>query len=397
MATPQSALRATVADHRHAADETCPYCEQPIPNDRAEEIRARFAFKQKQNEAAMKARVDEQIAAAREQMESAKKAEIEKVRADTLAQVNAAREQGKKSAEAEAEQRLAALRTAQEADQKKLQESEKQRAEAVNQYQTFKAQTDSVVTTRVAEARAAFEKSNADAMSLKDAQHAAAMQKVSDELRAMQRHVAAVEGEGADINLYDELRKQFPKDDITPVNKTSGANIIHVVKHKGKECGKIVYDGRNRNIWQDNFATKLRDDMVTAKAQHAILTCSKFPRGVRQIHLCEGVIALNPARALVLAQLLRDEIIRNYAQRMSEQDQSKKTAKLYAYITSDQFDKLLGSLEGNDEKLLDLDEEEKKAHNSMWERRRKLTTASQRLHASLRIEVARIVGTDGTE
>jgi hypothetical protein len=397
MPNTQPAFRATSPGHQHAANETCPFCEQPIPNDRAEEIRARFAFKQKQDEAALKARYDQQVATARAEMEAGKKAEIDKLKADALAQANAAREQGKQAAEAEAQQRLAAALAAQEADKKKLQEAERQRLEAVNQYQTLKAQSDTIVTTRIAEARAAIEKSNAEANSVKDAQQAEAMQKLSDQLTVLQRHVADVEGEGADINLYDELRKQFPKDDITQVNKSTGASVIHVIKQRGKECGKIVYDDRNRNIWQDKFATQLRDDMVTAKAQHAILTCSKFPRGVRQIHLCEGVIALNPARALVLAQLLREEIIRNFSQRVSEQDQVKKTAKLYAYITSDQFEKVLGSLENNDEKLLQLDEDEKKAHTSLWDKRRKLTTASQRLHAALRIEVARIVGTDETE
>jgi hypothetical protein len=396
MPTIQPALRLA-ADHQHAADETCPYCEQPITNERAEEIRARFVFKQKQDEAALKARYEQQVATRPGEHGSGQKAEIDKVKADALALANTAREEAKKAAEAEAQQRLASLQALQEADKKKLQETEQQRLEAVNQYQTLKAQTEATVTARVAEARTALEKSNAEANNVKDAQHAAVMQKLSDELKALQRHVADVEGEGADINLYDELRKQFPKDEITPVNKSFGANIIHVVKHKGKECGKIVYDDRNRNIWQDKLATLLRDDMVTAKAQHAILTSSKFPRGVRQIHLCEGVIALNPARALVLAQLLREEIVRNFSQRVSEQDQVKKTAKLYAYITSDQFDKLLGSLEGNDEKLIQLDEDEKKAHNSLWDRRRRLTTASQRLHATLRIEAARIVGTAETE
>jgi hypothetical protein len=395
MATPQSAFRA--ADHAHAPAETCPFCEQPIPIDRAEEIRARFALKQKQDEAAMKTRVEQQVASVREEMELAKKAEIDKVKAEALAQANTAREEAKKAAEVEAQQRLAALQATREADKKRLLEIDQQRVEAINQLQTLKVQNDAIVEARIAEARTAIEKSTAEAMNAKDAQHAAAMQKFSDDMQALQRRVADVEGEGANIVLYDELRKQFPKDEITQVNKSSGANIIQVVKHKGKECGKIVYDDRNRNIWEDVFATKLRDDMVATKAQHAILTCSKFPRGVRQIHLCDGVIALNPARAMVLAHLLRDEIVRNFSQRMSEQDQAKKTAKLYAYITSDQFDKLLGSLEGNDEKLLQLDEDEKKAHNSLWEKRRRLTTASQRLHASVRSEVARIVGTDGTE
>src|SRR4051794_28987974 len=115
MAAQQPAFfRATAVDHRHAAEETCPYCEQPIPNDRAEEIRARFALKQKQDEDAMKVRVDQQVASAKQEMETAKRAEIEKVNADALAQANAAREEGKKAAETAAQERLAALQAAQE-------------------------------------------------------------------------------------------------------------------------------------------------------------------------------------------------------------------------------------------------------------------------------------------
>jgi hypothetical protein len=397
MATTQSALRPSAADHRHAAGEICPYCEQPIPNDRAEEIRAKFDFKQKQDEAAREERLQQQVANARAQIETAKKAEIDKMAADALAKQSAAREEGKKAAEAEAQQKLAALASQREADTLKLEEAEQRRVAAVNQYEALKTQTETIAAARAAEVRAALEKSNAEAMSVKDGQHATAMQKLSDELKAMQRRVDTVEGEGADINLLDALKEQFPKDEITAVNKPNGANIIHIVKHNKKECGKIVYDSRNRNIWQATFATKLRDDMVTAKAQHAILTTSKFPTGVRQIHLCEGIIAANPARALVLAYLFRDEIVRNYSQRVSEQDQSKKTAQLYAFITSDQFSKVLASLEGNDEKLLLLEEDEKRAHNAMWDKRRRLTTTSQRLHANLRMEIACIVGTDGTE
>ena len=41
MATPQPALRSVPGDHLHV-DGGCPDCEQPIPNDRAQEIQGRF-------------------------------------------------------------------------------------------------------------------------------------------------------------------------------------------------------------------------------------------------------------------------------------------------------------------------------------------------------------------
>jgi hypothetical protein len=289
------------------------------------------------------------------------------------------------------------LLASQQADKQKLEESERQRTAAVNQYEALKTQADSVVASRVAEVRAALEKANTETMNAKDAQHADAMQKLSDELQAMQRRAAAVEGEGADVNLYDALKEEFPRDEITLVNKSTGADIIHIVKHNSRECGKILYDSRNRKIWQTKFATQLHADMVTGKATHGILTTSKFPDGGRHIDVREGVILANPARVLVLAQILREEVLRNHSQRVSTQDQAKKTAKLYVFITSDEFEHLLESLDGNDDKLLQLDEDEKKEHKKTSERRRVLTTESQRLHAKIRLDIARIIGTADAE
>ena len=249
----------------HAANETCPYCEQPIPNDRAEEIRARFAFKQKQDQAALKARYDAQVAAARTEIEANEAGEIDKLKADALLRRTLrVGEQGKQVAEAAAQRHLATVLAAQEADKKKLQEAEQQRLEAVTQYQTLKGQTDTIVTARVAEARTALGKSNAEANGVRDAQHAGPCRscRAVDGFAAPRRRRG--ERRRRHPNLSDELQEAVSKrDEITRGrSKSSDANIIHVIKQRGKECGKIVYDDRNRKIWQDKFATQLRKDMV---------------------------------------------------------------------------------------------------------------------------------------
>ncbi len=43
MASPQPVLRQPSDPHVHALGETCPVCDQPIPNDKAEAVRARVA------------------------------------------------------------------------------------------------------------------------------------------------------------------------------------------------------------------------------------------------------------------------------------------------------------------------------------------------------------------
>jgi hypothetical protein len=395
-------------EHLHPAGETCPFCEQPIPNDRAEEIRARYDLKQRQDEAAMKSRVAQQVTEARTELEAEKKAAVEKlqqenaaalgkVTAAALAREAGAREQGKKNAETEAQLKLDALQAAQMATNLKLQEVEQQKATAEKRLATVKAEQDTILAARSAEMRTALEKHKADEINALNAKHVEETQKLSDQMKTMQRQLEVEEGEGADIKLIDLLKKAFPKDDITAIKKPQGADIMHVVIHNKKPCGKIVYDSRNRNLWQSNFASKLREDMVTAAATHAILTTSKFPAGVRQIHLCEGVIVAGLARVAVLAEVLREVIVSNYTQRVSQQDRDLKTAKLYDFIASDNFDKVLGSLAGNDEKLLELDEDEQKTHKKVWEKRRVLTTTSQKLHGKLRADVDRIIGTGESE
>ncbi|WP_316162836.1 hypothetical protein [Bradyrhizobium sp. SZCCHNRI20481] len=397
MATPQTALSPSIAAHQHPADETCPYCDQPIPNDRAEEVRSRFEFKQQQAAAALKVQADKAIADAQVAMETAKKEEIEKLKAAALAEKNAALEEAKKAAEEAGRQKIESLSAEREAATLKAAEAEGKRLEAVSQFEALKAQTETIAAARAAETRTALEKDNADKMKVKDAEHAAAIQKLSDQLAAVQRKLDGVEGEGEDIDLLEALKETFPNDDIVSVDKKDGANIIHTVKHNKKICGKIVYDSRNRKIWQDKFANNLHDDLVNAQAMHAILTTTKFPRGVQQIHISGGVVLVHPARALVIAELLRDEVVRNFAQRMSDEDRGKKTLRLYEFITSEQFNNVLVSLDTNVDKLIEIEEEDRKRHKKTSESREKLYLGSRRLHAKLRLDVARIVGTADTE
>ena len=143
---------------------------------------------------------------------------------------------------------------------------------------------------------------------------------------------------------------------------TAGADIIHVVKHNGKECGKIVYDSKNRKAWRDDYVTKLREDQIAAKAEHAILSACKFPSGAHQLEVREGVIIANPARVLMVAEILRGHIIQTSSLRIAGKERDGKTAALYSYITSERFWQHLKTIDSSADKMLDIDASEKKAH-----------------------------------
>ncbi len=133
--------------------------------------------------------------------------------------------------------------------------------------------------------------------------------------------------------------------------------------------------------------------MVTEKADHAILTTMKFPSGNKHLCVADGVMVTNLPRVVALVEIFREQTVRYHSQRVSDEDKERKTTELYAYISSDGFSKFMKSMDGNDIKLLKLDEEEKVEHGRTWEKRGRLLTENQRLHAKLRSEIDRITGT----
>ena len=152
MAAPQPALRSVPADHLHVDGEVCPYCEQPIPNDRAQEIQERFKAKEQAQAETLKRQMNEQLARERQQLEANAKAAVEKVqtesaaaieklRTESLAQQTAARNEGIKIAEATAAERIQSLvvanETLQAASAEKLADAERQKNEAVSQAETL--------------------------------------------------------------------------------------------------------------------------------------------------------------------------------------------------------------------------------------------------------------------
>ena len=198
-------------------------------------------------------------------------------------------------------------------------------------------------------------------------------------------------GEGAEVNLFEALKAEYPADHIERVPKgAAGADIIQVVKHNGKACGKIVYDSKNRKAWRDDDATKLREDQIAAKAEHAVLSTCKLPAGAQQVAVHAGVIIANPARVVTLAWIC-GEIVRTSSLRIVGNQRDGKTAALYAYITSDRFRQQLGSIDECIAKLRGIDAAERKDHDAVWKKRGRLIES--RGYDDIRAEIERIIGT----
>ena len=285
MATPEPALRSIREPHIHALGEICPMCDQPIPNDKAEEVRARMETQERSAALVANTRADQQIAAEKARIEAAAGAKLEELRkekeealekaaADAAARAEAALAEGRKAAEAALQDQVAgaqkAKADAEQAAAQKVAEAEAKKQQALKQVQTITAEHEEQLSERIAETREALERDKAEALVAAKAASDAETRKLTDKLVTMQRQLEkqrAVElGEGAEVKLFDDLKAAFPSDNIRRVQRgASGADILHTVIHNGQDCGTIVYDSKNTGAWRNDYIAKLISDQTAAK------------------------------------------------------------------------------------------------------------------------------------
>jgi len=245
--------------------------------------------------------------------------------------------------------------------------------------------------------RKALEKAHAQALDAEREKNSAELIKLEKRLEHLQRQLKSKttedSGEGASIDLLEELKREFPHDDVKRVRgRKEGADILHRVVEDGEECGRIVYGSKRRRAWRNDYLTSLRADQLAARAEHAILATQVLPAGASQIHLQDGVIVLNPARTVLVAAVLRKHIVQLHALRRSGVARADKVGRVYAFITSDRFKQLLVQIETDSRHMLDLDVKEKTLHDATWERRGHLIRSVERVRGELRVEIDRLIG-----
>lgn len=367
---------------RLVEDEKCPWCDQLIPHEKFDEIHARIAAKERQRTVEADARLKAQLAQERGQLEAKARADVELIR--------------RQNAEAIQQVRAEAMNAAQAAMAEKLAQSEAGKVAADEKLKLLQNTHQAELNTRLQEQRASLEKAQTAAVSTEKANAFKERQKLEGKLqelqRALQKKTAEELGEGAEVDLFEALKAEFEGDRIKRVAKGSaGADIIHEVVHNGAVCGTIVYDSKNRNAWRNDYVTKLRQDQLAAKADHAILASAVFPSGAKQLHIQEGVIIANPARVVVLGEMLRKQVVQTHTLRLSNQAREQKTEQLYAFITSDRCAQLFERADSLVDDLLALEVKEVSAHEATWKKRGELLRSAQKVTGDLTAEIDRIV------
>jgi hypothetical protein len=325
-----------------------------------------------------------------DELRRANEAEVAKIREDAATEAVRIRQATTEAVETRFRDTLAA-------QEKVVVEANAKARQAEGKVLTLTEQHASAMEENLHAQRETLEKAKEDALNAEKAKAFEENQKlatkVSDLQRALEKKTAEELGEGAEIDLFDALKKEFPNDDITRIPKGApGADIRHVVVLRGQECGTILYDSKNHNGFRWEHVTKLKTDQLAAKAEHAILSTHKFPQGTRQFHIHEGVLLANPARVVFLATLIRQHLLHIHTLRLSGIERERKTTALYDFITSERHSLLLGRIDERATQLLDQQAKEIKWHEINWRKQGEAYRAIQKAKADLENEISSIIG-----
>lgn len=246
----------------------------------------------------------------------------------------------------------------------------------------------------IAEVRQILQKDREAAMLKKEAEFAREREVWQKKIAEMNRRMKKSGGEmaeGAELDLFEELRGAFPEDQIARVKgKTAGA-ILQDVRYKGKSAGRILIDATTRGAWQHAFVTRVRQDQSEIGADHAILATAIFPAGRRELFVDSGVLVIAPARVPAIVEILRKNLIAMHVAKLSSAERTDKLSRLFKFITSPAFKKKLAEASDLAGEALQIDVDEKRAHDLVWKRRGTLLTRIRNVLRDIDTDVNAIV------
>jgi len=363
---------------------------------------------QRESEAGLQARINEteasRIAAEQreitlalqlDELRQANEAKVAKVKEEAASELLRIRQVATEAAETRFRDTLTAHENA-------VAEASAQAREAEAKVLTLADQHALAIEASLKAQREVLEKANEDAVNAEKARAFEENQRLSTKLNDMQRALdnktAEELGEGAEINVFEALKTEFPEDRISRIPKGApGADIQHIVMLRGKECGTILYDSKNHNQFRNEHVAKLKTDQLAAGAEHAILSTHKFPQGTRQLHIQDGVLLANPARVVFIATIVRQHLLQLHTLRLSEIEREKKTAALYEFITSERCALLLVRIDERADALLEEQAKEIRWHQNNWRKQGETIRSIQKAKVDLENQISSIVGASAND
>tara|TARA_B100001250_G_scaffold396240_1_gene402020 strand:+ start:9749 stop:10714 length:966 start_codon:yes stop_codon:yes gene_type:complete len=167
--------------------------------------------------------------------------------------------------------------------------------------------------------------------------------------RAASRSNSELEGEAAELRLEQQVRGNFPDDNIEPIAKGApGADIIQSVTTKsGRNIATIILESKTGyKSFQSKWITKHSQDINDHDGDVGILVTDVFPANSTGVPAYQSpdddrIWVCHPDFALVAIKLIRDGLIKENKQKVVTKHATETTKdSVYKYMTGDFVDQL---------------------------------------------------------
>lgn len=158
-------------------------------------------------------------------------------------------------------------------------------------------------------------------------------------------------GEVAEITLEERLRQAFEEDQVEPIGRGKiGADILQSVE----SGGSILWESKTHyTSWSKEWVTKLKRDRDETKASVGVLVSTIGPegKGVQAPTMVDGIVLAPPWMAVAVASLLRPQLKEIARQRRLFGKQETLQAEVYAWVTSQEFQRGIAAIGENLQRL----------------------------------------------
>ena len=181
------------------------------------------------------------------------------------------------------------------------------------------------------------------------------------------------QGEVQELDLENELRLEFPQDELSEVKKGQrGADIVQVVKNQRlAKCGILLWESKNA-AWQPAWIAKFKEDIRSANANVGVIVSKELPAEYGDMkHIDGGVWVVKPRLALALAAAMRHQIIGVHTANHNSENKDEKMEVLFHFLTGPEFRHRIESIVENYSVLQNEIEREKRTTALRWARQEK--------------------------
>jgi hypothetical protein len=216
--------------------------------------------------------------------------------------------------------------------------------------------------------------------------------KVDDLNRQLEKKSGEQFGEEGELDLYAELERTFPIDDIERIGRgVKGADILHTVMDGGRVAGCIVYESKNVSTWLNTFITQAKKYHTQYETPYVMVVSRVFPKKQRGMCVVDNVPVVEPRLVTTLAAVMREGILEIAKLRLTKVGTDEKAQELFAYVTGNEFQTRFRDMADAIEGLQNIQKAERTWHENQWLKQSRLHAQIEGRHREVNAKLQLIV------